>query len=310
MKKGILHIILLSVFFSLSCSSQFNPDANLKNLSGKIYFNSARTGDSEIYSMNTDGTEITNISLSPHKEDVMPAVSPDGSKVVFMRGNFYDWDSYELWIMDTDGSNQIQLTDNTKADGHPDFSPDGKRIVFASYIDGDDEIYMISSDGSGLKRLTDNSGSDNDPDFSPDGGLIAFKSTRAHRGDSIDEFLDKDYEIFLMDTNGTVISQLTNDTLSDHDPDFSPDGTEIAFLRVQPDQSSDVWIMNSDGSNQKNLTMQGDCWYTSWIMDGEYIAYCSSITQNVDIFIMKSDGTEKAQVTYSPFTDEFPAWRK
>lgn len=307
MNKQIL--IFLSVIL-ISCTSQFSPDANLENLEGCIFFNSARTGDSEIFRMNADGTEITNISRSAGYEDIMPAVSPDGKRVAFMRGKFYDWDSYEIWIMNSDGSAQMKLTENSKADGHPDFSPDGKKIVFASFKDGNEEIYTINTDGTGLKRLTEDPSSDNDPDFSPDGSMIAFKSTRAHRGDSIDEFLDKDYEIFLMDTNGIIIKQLTDDTLSDHDPDFSPSGKEIAFLRVQPDQSSDIWIMDSDGLNQRNLSKEGDCWYTSWMMEGEYIAYCSSITENVDIFIMKSDGTGKTQVTYSPFTDEFPAWRK
>jgi len=307
MHKLFFALLLLLL---VSCSSQFLPDASLENIEGLIFFNSARTGDSEIFRMNADGTEITNISKSPNTEDVMPSVSSDGKKIVFMRGNFYDWDSYEIWYMNSDGSDQKQLTDNDKADGHPDFSPNGEKIVFASLKDGNEEIYIMNSDGLGLKRLTDNPASDNDPDFSPDGAYIAFKSTRAYYENGVDQFLDKNYEIFIMDTTGLIVSRLTTDTLSDHDPDFSPDGKSIAFLRVQPDQQSDVWIMDENGGNKKNLSKRGNCWYTSWMMNGKYLAFCSSETENVDIFIMKQDGTMKTQVTYSPFTDEFPAWSK
>lgn len=302
-------VLFTSMLFLSGCSSPFSPEVELMNLPGKIYFTSSRTGDCEIYVMNPDGTEIKNLTNSPDTDDWLCTVSPDGEKIAFTRGTWRDFNSFEIWIMDSDGSNLKQLTHNDKADGHPDFSPDGKKIVFVSWRDGNEEIYTMNADGSNQKRLTNNQVNDNDPDWSPDGAWIAFKSIRAYSNKSSDKMLDPDYEIFLMDTTGKNVIRLTNDRYSDHDPDWSPDGQKITFLRCIEGEGSDVWIMNSDGSNQARLTNTGDNWYTSWLEDGSKIAFCSIRSGNTDIWIMNSDGSNPFQVTYSYFTDEYPVWR-
>lgn len=304
-----LLIVFLTFVVFINCASPFSPSEELKNLKGKIYFDSNRTGDFEIYVMNPDGTGIKNLTNSPDTDDWLCTVSPDGSKIAFMRGTLRNFDSFEIWIMDSDGSNQKRLTFNDKADGHPDFSPDGTKIVFASWRDGNEEIYIMNIDGSNQKRLTFHPANDNDPDWSPDGSKIAFKSTRAYMDSSSDEMLDPAYEIYVMDTTGNNIQRLTYDKYSDHDPDWSPDGSKIAFLRYIEGKGADVWLMDADGNNQINLTKTGDSWYTSWSSDGTKIAFCSSRSDNVDIWIMNSDGSNPLQITFSYFTDEFPAWK-
>ena len=92
------------------------------------------------------------------------SISPDGKKIAFLRipdGNF------EIYIMDADGSNQRQLTDNDAEDFSPSFSPDGKKIAFQSNRDGNWEIYIMDADGSNQRRLTDNDAADTRPAFSP-----------------------------------------------------------------------------------------------------------------------------------------------
>ena len=306
-KIEILSIIIMLLLSG--CSSPFLPEKDLGNLPGNIYFTSSRTGDCEIYVMNPDGTDIKNFTNSRDTDDWLCTVSSNGERIAFTRGTFRNFDSFEIWIMDSDGSNWKQLTHNDKADGHSDFSPDGKKIVFASWRDGNEEIYIMNVDGSNQRRLTNNPTNDNDPDWSPDGSRIAFKSIRAYSNESSDEMLDSDYEIFVMDTTGENIVRLTNDRYSDHDPDWSPNGQKIAFLRYIEGRGSNVWVMSSDGSNQTNLTNTGDSWYTSWLEDGSKIAFCSTRSGNTDIWIMNSDGSNPLQVTYSYFTDEYPAWR-
>lgn len=301
-------IFSLLILLLLSCSIQTLPDSRLDSLTGKVYFNSNRTGDNEIYAMDANGMNIVNLSKSPDYQDMMAAVSPDGEKIVFMRGDTYDFSRYELWVMDNDGANQRRLTYNDAADGHADFAPDSRRIVFASWRDGNEEIYIMDIETGNTRRLTDNPASDNDPDWSPDGATIAFKSTMAYSDGTDDEFLDPDYEIFTMDTLGNNLMRITNDSLSDHDPDFSPDGTKLAFLRVHEDMTNDVWIMNADGTGQQNLSNTGNNWYTSFSTDGAHIMFCSSRDENTDIYVMNVDGTEQIRVTQGLFTDEFPAW--
>lgn len=307
-KLGRTAAMALCILVLVSCATQMHPAPALESLIGIVYFNSNRTGDNEIYCMNADGTGIVNLSRTPDYEDIMAAVSPDGSTIAFMRGKTFDFNTFEVWVMDADGNNQRQITSDSTADGHADFAPDSRRIVFASWRDGNEEIYIADTETGVCTRLTDNPASDNDPDWSPDGSTIAFKSTRAYSDGTDDEFLDPDYEIYTMDTLGMNLQRITNDSLSDHDPDFSPDGSRMAFLRVHEDMTNDVWIMNADGTEQMNLSNTGNNWYTSFNEAGTHIMFCSSRGENTDIYVMKADGTEQIRVTYGVFTDEFPAW--
>lgn len=301
--------IYLLILMLAGCSVAFLPDTQLNSMSGKIYFDSNRNGNYEIYIMNADGSNIINITNTPDYDEVMPAVSPDGHTVVFMKAKHYDFASNELWAADADGSNVRQLTHNSSADGHADFAPDSRHIVYVSWRDGNEELYIMNIENGEDRRITFNNASDNDPDWSPDGAYISFKSTRAYTDSSEADFLDIRYEIFEMDTAGNNAVQLTNDSLSDHDPDYSPDGNDIAFLRVFEDNTNDVCIMERNGNNIKNLSVTGDNWYTSFSPDGQYIAFCSTRDESADIYIMGRDGSNPVRVTFGIFTDEFPAWR-
>ena len=92
------------------------------------------------------------------------------------------------------------------------------KIVFFSYIDGNDEIYVMDANGSNQTRLTNNNVADVYPVWSPDGTKIAFVSNR-----------DGNYEIYVMDANGLNQTWLTNNSNYDGNPAWSPDGTKIAF---------------------------------------------------------------------------------
>jgi Tol biopolymer transport system component len=118
------------------------------------------------------------------KEGKWPEVSPDGKKLVYSA-----WDSktrrWKIWLMDADGTGQTQLTFDTESnDWHPTWSPDGRRILFASNAGKDSngqrnfDIWMMNVDGSGLTQLTTNGSTDFMPRCSPDGGQIYFVSNR------------------------------------------------------------------------------------------------------------------------------------
>ena len=86
--------------------------------------------------------------------------------------------SWEIYVMEADGSNQTRLTDDNADDRNPVRSPDGDKIAFISLRDGNWEIYVMEADGSNQTRLTDNDASDRGPAWSPDGRKIAFISSR------------------------------------------------------------------------------------------------------------------------------------
>src|SRR6185503_7112081 len=103
------------------------------------------------------------------------AVPPSNGRIAFdsnRTGND------EIFVMNADGSNQINLSNNPAHDNNPSWSPDGKKIAFVSNRDGNDEIYVMNADGSNQTRLTNNGSADRTPSWSPDGTKIAFNSTR------------------------------------------------------------------------------------------------------------------------------------
>ncbi|MCL4267053.1 MAG: PD40 domain-containing protein [Anaerolineae bacterium] len=157
------------------------------------------------------------------------------------------------------------MTNNEADDGNPQWSPDGTRIVFESYRDGQAEIYVMNADGSGQTRLTSNGAFDGMPSWSPDGTKIAFSSSRSGA-----------YRIWVMNADGSNPVQLSNQPYSFR-PQWSPDGTRIAYdSDGDNDGWQELWVMNVDGSGQNERHQEynnTDLWNGSWSPDGRYIAY-------------------------------------
>jgi TolB protein len=157
------------------------------------------------------------------------AVSPDGSKAAFNR-----WDvnaptfDVNVVVADLDGDGERALTSEPGVDGDPHWSPDGKRLVFASARDrnGDcffhdctghaPELYVMNADGSGQRRLTDDPGYDVSATWSPDGKLILFARLAEEGGD---------YELFVVDASGGSPRPLTDNGEWDWMPDWGATGT-------------------------------------------------------------------------------------
>ena len=125
--------------------------------------------------------------------------------------------------MNADGSGQTRLTNNDAWDQFPSWSPDGSRIAFRSYRDGDYDIYVMNADGSGLTNLTNNAGrhysARRSPDsarWSPDGSRIAFESVR-----------DGNDEIYVMNADGSGQTRLTDNDAMDWWPSWGPTEAEV-----------------------------------------------------------------------------------
>jgi Tol biopolymer transport system component len=166
---------------------------------GRIVFTSVRDGDMDIYSMNGDGSDVQRLTDFPGP-DGGPFFSPDGSQIVF-RGRHYEpgaerdnyfallkqnlWrpTSVDVYVMNRDGSNLRQVTQGLGgANWAPFFTPDGKRIIFASNMKDprgrNFDLYLINVDGTGLEQITFSEEFDGFPMFSPDGTKLIFSSNR------------------------------------------------------------------------------------------------------------------------------------
>jgi Tol biopolymer transport system component len=220
----------------------------------------------------------------------------------------------EIYVMDIDGSNQHNLTNNPASDFGPSWSPDGNRIFFTSDRSGKYDIYVMNADGSNQVNFTLNHPADwHGGTWSPDGTKIMFVSNG---------------EIYVMDSNGSTPVNLTNNPAEDRSPAWSPDGTRIAFVsfRAGTNSGGDIYIMNVDGTNPVNITCpskdaeiysrcfrhQGEA-DPSWSPDGKKIAFTTSrdSTDNkpiIEIYTMNFDGSNAVRLTHFNYLVSYPIW--
>ncbi|MYA62584.1 MAG: hypothetical protein F4X94_08445, partial [Dehalococcoidia bacterium] len=198
--------------------------------------------------------------------------------------------NYEIYVMNTDGSGLTRITnDSSVDDSHPSWSPDGQRIAFES----DGEIYVMDANRSAPARLTDLRSASR-PSWSPDGRRISFRSNQG--GD--------DWDIYVMNADGSDITRLTHQHEDESHPSWSSDGQRIAF-----ESEGEIYVMNADGSDITLLTDDsGDDIRPSWSPDGQRIAFTSYREWNWDVYVMNADGTNIIRLTNDPGNDHLPSW--
>jgi Tol biopolymer transport system component/erythromycin esterase-like protein len=263
---------------------------------GRIVFSSYREGESEIFAMSSDGSELNRLTEDVERLN-QPAWSPDGRNIAYVRR---EWDTnLEIYIIGVDGSDPIRLTYNLNSfDIEPDWSPDGSKLAFASSKSGNLEIISMDLDDFQQIQLTENPGVDTSPDWSPDGDRIVFRSEQ-----------DGNNEIFVMQADGSGQKNLTQNVASDTDPSWSPDGEWIAFGSDRGGYEN-IYVMDADGSNLTRLTTcQCKDTYPAWSPDGRLLAFYSDRSGNFEVYVMNVDGSSQTQITHHEDFDGFPDWQ-
>ena len=289
------------------------PDSqiDIASLSGKILF----SAEGDIFVINADGTGRTQLTNNP-EEDFDGVWSPDGTQIAFRAHRGGD---EEVYLMNADGSDQHNLSNAPNSgDYSPAWSPNGEWIAFMSNRAGNNNIWVIRPDGSDLRQVTDIPGISEYPTWSPDSSRIAFNCTFGRRLSTG----SGDFEICVVNFDGTELIQLTDTPGSNKFPAWSPDGTRVAFesdrdgwptlpdyepLGYDPGDfgDSEIYIMNIDGSEQINLTnhpREGDT-FPAWSRDG-YLVF----SRYGCLMIMRGDGSGLTPLGSCLDGGHFPDW--
>lgn len=279
--------------------------ASAKRGDGPIVFESTQGGQRDIWVMGADGSNPVNLT-NDKVEDLFPAWSPDGRRIVWTRGG--RGPEGELWVMNADGSGKYQVTFNAFSDNNATWAPDGQRIAFRSFRGDNRDIYVIRDDGTGEQRLTDDPGSDFAPDWSPDGTRIAFTSTR--NGHSA---------VYSMNADGSDVRKLTEDAQEAGLPGWSPDGQRIVYADAlcATCSESDLFSMNPDGGDVTQLTDTPDNELAkTWSRTGARVAMDFSTVSpsgthyaKGDIVVLDLASGVTSNLTATPgISEEHPDW--
>ena len=313
-----------------------------------ISFASNRTGNFDIYLIDTNGENLRSLTNHPSNE-YGPTWSPDGRFLAYTSnrdGNL------QIYVMDLREKKHRRLTRHRNHDLHPAWSPDGKWIAFVSNRGGSPDIYKMDINGRNLHRLT-NRGDNAHPAWSPDSQWIAFGSNR-----------DGDQHLYVMTADGKRLRRLERAPLLTKST-WSPDGKQIAFVTwdrvVKPNVKEkhkrilidaqkledpnmikkhpvfidledpvggkrNIYVIDIDGQNLRQL-IQDDpvrpglvekriSWtgYPAWSPNGDWIAYSASderVSRHSHIYVINAAGAgriESFQVTAHLSGNLSPTW--
>ncbi len=302
MKRLILFIFLFSLPLPFTPQAYYN----------KIAFSRMQTmSDWDIWIMNRDGTSQTMLTNNTYR-DTGPCFNPQGTKIVFGRITSTTPIQADVYVMNPDGTNQVNLTDLPTLTGpalSPKFSWNGGKIVFdIMNTPGNGDLYMINYDGTGLTAILTDSGDDSSPHFSPDGQWVVFMR-------QISMMPDPKAKICKVNVTTHQVIDLTSGNYLDETPVFSTDGNYILFKRGFT--AWDLFRMTSNhnpsiDTDLFNMTNQstwaaGTAMY-SW--EGDKIVYYTSPTgpEQSEIYIMNTDGSNKAKITNDSYPDFDPTF--
>jgi Tol biopolymer transport system component len=259
----------------------------------------------QIFTMNLDGSNKKMVSTGKGRTTCAYYL-PGDDRIVYAsthladdncppppdRSKGYVWklyDSFDIFSANADGSDVVRLTDSDGYDAEATVSPMGDKIVFTSTRDGDPELYVMDIDGSNQTRLTFEKGYDGGAFFSLDGSKIVFRASRPKTEEELADYEDlakngmfrpSILEIYIMNSDGTDIQQITNFGKASFAPFFHPDGKRIIFssnVNSERGRNFDLYTINIDGTGFEQITFNETFdGFPMFTRDGKHLVFCSN----------------------------------
>jgi TolB protein len=202
----------------------------------------------------------------------------------------------ELWVMDWDGANPKQLTKHGAIALAPAWSPDGRQLVFTSFLRGTPALFVLTPQEGYLRLLYDKGGVNSSATFSPDGKRIAFASSN-----------DGNTDIFVVPVDGGTPQRLTSARGIDTQPAWAPNGRQIAFTSTRSG-SPQIYLMDADGSNVRRLTFDGGFHdEATWANDGTRLACTIKVGDRFQIATIDTITGEQSVIP-GPGNNESPCF--
>lgn len=256
---------------------------------------------SSLFAISIDTLEIQRMTTPPPSSDGdwMPSVSPDGKKIAFVRGP--ESAVRDVYVMNSAGGEPKRLTTDGRLVLGLAWTADSRNIVFSSNRDGGFSLWQVPAGGGALTHLA--AGGDNaySPAISRRGNLLAYTHGTGK------------WDIVRLDLKAAAAGDGTGQILSsneqDSSPQFSPDGTRIAFQSWRSG-TQEIWICAADGSDPLQLTSFGGALTGSprWSPDGRQIAFDSRPDGRAHIFVISPDGGTPHALTSGQDNDIVPSW--
>ena len=288
---------------------------------GQIAYHARRPGGAaQIYTMNSDGSNQTQLTFNEDNRSAYPIWSPNGKQIVFTRfmGQWSEKKrdfvrvvmNQDVFVIDADGTNQRNLTNHPEYDSFPDWSSDGKQIVFASSRSRiGSNLFVMSADGDNIKQITELKWVTG-PRWSPDGKRIAFET---------DDF-EVDRQVYVVDADGRnpwrVSSPKANTAMILGG--WSPDGKQILYreaIESRSDKSTPVIatldLVRRDVLKWQRVPVPKGTFSTSdFSADGRSILFSADLIdddeKNDEIYRFVLADRQLIQLTHSPGRDAGP----
>jgi Tol biopolymer transport system component len=226
-----------------------------------------------------------------------PRISPDGARLLYASaapataGRAADLDlngsgSPDIWVADLDGAGARQLTDVPAGYNGWAWSPDGRRIAFASNRGGSWDLYVMAADGTDLARLTSSPAQDGWPTWTPDGAALVFASTRSDRA-----------QLYRVDVRSGEVRRLLDSPTADTEPAVAPSGA-IAFSAQATDGTGAIAVLDTGSTIPRRLPGSGGLdTAPTWSPDGAQLAFAGQRAGRSDVYVIGADGRGLVRLT-------------